>query len=103
VNDDVVHRNAMGIVSLNAAGSGVPDLDGTVLGRRDHPFAFTVKSDPGNVGSVAVEGEDSIRIRGLDVIELDRVVAGGGPGKAFYFAPGKYAFVSGDVEFFFVH
>lgn len=25
------------------------------------------------------------------------------PGKAFYFAPGKLAFVSEDVEFFFVH
>lgn len=25
------------------------------------------------------------------------------PGTAYYFAPGKLAFVSGDVEFFFVH
>jgi hypothetical protein len=32
----------------------------------------------GDVASVAVKGEDSVRVCRLDVVELDRVMAGGG-------------------------
>ena len=37
-----------------------------------------MERDTGDVGGVTVEGEDRIRVRGFDVVKLDRVVTGGG-------------------------
>lgn len=36
-----------------------------------------MKGDASDVGRVAVKGEDRIRVRRLDIVELDRVVACG--------------------------
>lgn len=78
VDDDIIDRDAMGVVALHAARACVPDLDGAILGARHHPLALAMEGDAGDVGRVAFKGEHGIRIRRLDLVELDRVVAGGG-------------------------
>lgn len=78
VYDDVVGGAAVVVAALDGAAAGLPDLDGAVLGARDHPLALAVEGDPGDVAGVALEGEQGVRVGGLDVEELDRVVAGGG-------------------------
>lgn len=37
-----------------------------------------MESHAGDVGRVAVKSQDCVRVRRLDIIELDRVVSGGG-------------------------
>jgi hypothetical protein len=78
MDDYIVDGDAVGVVALDIAAARVPDLDGAVLGARDQPLGLAVKGDARDVGRVAVEGQDRIRIRRLDVIELDGVVARGG-------------------------
>lgn len=68
----------MVVAALNGAAAGLPDLDGAVLGARDHPLALAVEGDAGDVARVALESEQRVRIGRLDVEELDGVVAGGG-------------------------
>lgn len=94
VDYDIVYRHAVGIVSLDVAAPCVPDLDGpyievsaiefervlsslTILGARDHPFAFAMKSNTRDVPGVALKCEDRRRIGRLDVIKLDCVVSRG--------------------------
>jgi hypothetical protein len=78
VNDYIVDGDAVGVVALHIAAAGIPDLDGAVFRGRDQPLGLAVEGDACDVGRVAVKGQDRIRIRRLDVVELDRVVAGGG-------------------------
>ena len=75
VDDHVVDGHAVGVVALHAARARVPDLYRAIFGARHHPLALAVKRDAGDVGRVALEGEDRVRVRRLDLIQLDRVMA----------------------------
>lgn len=78
VDNHIIDRHAVGVVSLQAAAARVPDLDRAVLGARDHPFAVAVEGHACDVCRVSVEGEDCVRVRGFDVVEFHGVVPGGG-------------------------
>lgn len=78
VDDDVVGGGAVVVAPLYGAAARLPDLDGAVLGARHHPLALAVEGDAGDVARVALEREQRVRVRRLDVVELDRVVAGRG-------------------------
>jgi len=76
VNDHIVDSTSMAVAALNCATAGFPDLDSAVLGARNHPFSFTMEGYARNVVGVTFEGQERIRIRGFDIVELDRMVAG---------------------------
>jgi hypothetical protein len=78
MDNNIIHRRAVVVVALDSACAYVPDLDGAVLGARHHPLAFAVERDARHIGRVAFKGEDGTGIGRLDVVEFDRVVAGGG-------------------------
>lgn len=88
VDDDVVDGRPVVVVALDGPAPRLPDLDGAVLGRRHHPLALAVEGHASHVASVAVEGEHSVGVRRLDVVELHGVVACGG----------EVALVGGDAE-----
>lgn len=75
VDDDVVGGAAVAVGALDGAGAGLPDLDGAVLARRDHPLALAVEGHTRDVPRVALESQQRVRVRGLDVEQLHRVVA----------------------------
>jgi hypothetical protein len=50
----------------------------TIFRTGNHPFSLAVKCDSCDVSSVAFESEDCGRVGGLDIVELDFLVAGGG-------------------------
>ena len=77
VNDDVVGGAAVVVAALDGAAAGLPDFDGTVLARSHHPLALAVKGDASYVAGVALEGQQRVGIRRLDVKQLHGVVAGG--------------------------
>jgi hypothetical protein len=74
MNDDVVDGNSVRVIALDTRGTGIPDLDGAIFGASDHPFPLAVKGYAGDVAGVTFEGEDGVRIRGLDVIKLDVLI-----------------------------
>ena len=78
VDDHIIDRYSMRVVSLNSSRACVPDLDGSIFRAGYHPFALTVERYTGDVGSVAVKGKHRIGVRRLDIVELDSMVAGGG-------------------------
>jgi hypothetical protein len=78
VDDNIVDGHPVSVVALHIAAAGIPDFDGAVFGRRDQPLGLTVKRYAGDVGRVAVECKDGIGVGRLDVVKLDRMVAGGG-------------------------
>lgn len=78
VDDHVVHRVGVLVVSLNQARSGVPDSDRHVLRAGDHPLALTVESHACDIVRVALKGHDRVRIGRLDVVEAHHVAAGSG-------------------------
>lgn len=84
----VVGRALVVVAPLDGAGPGLPDLDGAVLRARDHPLALAVEGDAGDVAGMALERQQRVRVGGLDVVELDSVVARGG----------EEALVGGDAE-----
>jgi hypothetical protein len=69
VDNDVVDGRAVGVVALDHARSRVPDLDRSVLRGCHHPLSLTMKSHSSDVIGVALELEDGIRVRRLDVVE----------------------------------
>lgn len=77
VNHDIVDRAAVVVAALDGATARLPDLDSTILRARDHPFALAVERDARDVARVALEGQQGVGVGGLDVEELDGVVAGG--------------------------
>jgi hypothetical protein len=77
MNDYIIDWRAMGIASLNRATPSLPDLDSAILRACDHPFPFAVKCDTRDIASMTFESEERVRIGGLDVVELDSVVASG--------------------------
>lgn len=88
MDDYIVHGHAVRVVALHIATPGIPDLHRAVFGRGDEPLGLAVERDAGDVGRVPVKGEDGVGVGGLDIVELDGMVAGGG----------KVAFVRGDAE-----
>lgn len=88
VNHNVIRWTSMVIAPLNGARPRFPDLDRSILGARDHPLALAVERDAGDVTRMSLEGQKRVRVGGLDVVELDVVVAGGG----------EEALVGGDAE-----
>lgn len=78
MDDDVIHRRAVVVASLDRASPCFPYLHGAVLGARHHPFALAVKCDPSHIASMSRKYEQRGGVGRADVEELDGVVAGGG-------------------------
>lgn len=78
MDHDVVGGTAVVVGALDLATACLPNLDGAILGAGHHPLAFAVEGDAGDIASVALEGKQRIRVRRLDIVEFDRVVACGG-------------------------
>ena len=78
----------MVVAPLDRSRSRLPDLYRPILGTGHHPFALAVKSNAGNVTRMALECQQRIWVRGLDVVEFDVVVAGSG----------EEALIGGDTE-----
>lgn len=78
VDDNIVNGRLVDIVALQTACASVPDLDGSVFRAGNHPLAFTVEGDSGDIVCVAIEGHDRVGVAGLDIVELDIGVSGGG-------------------------
>lgn len=78
VNDNVINRSPVHVVALQGAGASVPDLDSPVLRACNHPFAFAMECDTGDVAGVTFEGHHWVGVGGLDIIEFDIVVSAGG-------------------------
>lgn len=78
----------MCVVSLDIATPCVPYFHRAIFRRGDQPFGLAVECNARDVGRVAVKGQNRVRVRGLDVVQLDRVVARGS----------KVAFVGGYAE-----
>jgi hypothetical protein len=78
VDDDIVGRKVVAVGALDGAAARLPDLDGAVLGARDHPLALAVEGHARDVARVALKLQHGVRVRRLDVVELHRVVARGG-------------------------
>lgn len=78
VNDDVIGRASVVVTALDGACASLPDLDGAVLGARDHPLALAVERDARDVARVALERQQRVGVGALDVEQLDGVVAGRG-------------------------
>ncbi|KAJ8106163.1 hypothetical protein OPT61_g9722 [Boeremia exigua] len=78
VDDDVVDGDAVGIVALDIATAGVPNLDRAVLARGDQPLGLAVEGDACDVAGVAIEGQDRVGVGRLDVVKLHRVVTSSG-------------------------
>jgi len=75
MNDDIVDRNSVGVVALNAGGASIPDLDRAIFGASNHPFPLAVEGYAGDVAGVTFEGENGVRVRRLDIVELDILVS----------------------------
>lgn len=78
VDDHIVNRNTMGIVPLHIPAPRIPDLNGTILRRSHQPLRFAMKRNAGDITSMPVKRKDGIRVRRLDIVELDSVVARSG-------------------------
>jgi hypothetical protein len=58
----------MVVAALNGSRSCLPDLDSSVFGAADHPLPLTVESNTSDIPRMSLEGQQWIRIRGLDVV-----------------------------------
>lgn len=65
--DDVVGRAAVVVAALYRAAARLPDLYCAIFRARHHPLALAVEGDACDVARVALEDEQWIRIRRLDV------------------------------------
>ena len=70
MNDYVIDRTAMSVAPLNGTTSSLPNLDCAIFRARDHPLSFTVKCYTGNIAGVALESQERVGIRRLDIVEL---------------------------------
>lgn len=75
VYDNIVDRTAMIVASLDSPTAGLPDLNGAILRAGHHPFSFTVEGYARDISSVALKGQQGIGVGGLDIVELDSMVA----------------------------
>jgi hypothetical protein len=78
----------VGVVPLYVSAAGIPDLDGAIFRRGHQPLRLAMERNASDVTSVTIKRQDGIRVRGLDVVELDRVVA----------SSGEVAFIRRDAE-----
>src|ERR1700735_949685 len=78
MNNHIVDRSLVNVVTLETAGTCIPDLDCPVFRTSHHPFPFTVEGDTGDIIRVAIEAHYRMGIGGFEVVELDRVVPPGG-------------------------
>lgn len=78
MDDHIVGRAAVVIASLDRSRPRFPYLDGAVFRARHHPFALAVKRYSGDVPRVSLKRKQRIGVCRLDVVKLDRVVAGCG-------------------------
>lgn len=74
MDHDIVRRAAVVVATLDRSGSRLPDLDGAILGACDHPLALAVEGNAGDVSRVALESQQRVWVRRLNVVELDGVV-----------------------------
>lgn len=88
VYNDIIGRTAVAVAPLDGPRARLPDLDGAVLGARHHPLALAVEGDAGDVARVALKGQQRTWVGRLDVVKLDRLVAG----------CGEVSLVGGDAE-----
>lgn len=85
MDHNIVYGAAVVVASLDSSRSRLPDLDSSVLGTSNHPFALAVKRDAGDIARVAFKREQRVWVCRFDVVELDSVVS----------RRGKVAFVGG--------
>ena len=78
MNNHIVDRSLVNVVTLETAGTCIPDLDCPVFRTSHHPFPFTVEGDTGDIIRVAIEAHYRMGVGGFEVVELDRVVPPGG-------------------------
>jgi hypothetical protein len=88
VDHDIIDRRAVVVAPPDGATARVPYLDSAILGARHHPFAVTVECYASDIAGMALENRGRSGIRGADVEQLDRVMAGSG----------EKALVGGDAE-----
>ena len=67
----------MGVVGLLTARSCIPHLDRPIFRTGHHPLSFAMKGNPGDVVRVAVKGHDGVRVRRLDIVKFDIMMACG--------------------------
>lgn len=77
MDNHIIDRLAMRVVSLDASGASVPDLDSAIFRACDHPFPFAMESYPRNVAGVTVEGKNGARISRADIVKLDIMTTSG--------------------------
>jgi hypothetical protein len=70
MDDDIIDHAPMAVVPLDVTSPSIPNLDPAIFRRRDHPLSFTVETYTRNVSVMSLEGQNGIRVRGLDVKEL---------------------------------
>lgn len=75
MNDNIVCGRPVVVAALNGAGFCFPDFDRPILGTRHHPLALAVKRYARDVARVSLECQQWIGICGLDIVELDRMMA----------------------------
>jgi hypothetical protein len=68
VNDNIIDWHPVRVVALYIAASRIPDLDGAIFGRSDKPLGLAMEGDAGDVGRVAVKGEDGVGVGRLDIV-----------------------------------
>ena len=67
VDDNVISRAAVVVAALYGAAASLPNLDSAVLARSDHPFSLAVESNSSDISGVALEGQQWVGIRRLDI------------------------------------
>lgn len=75
VDNHIVDRRVVVVAALNSASASFPDLHSSILGASNHPLSLTVECNAGDVAGVTFKCQDRVRVRGLDVVKLDTVVA----------------------------
>lgn len=74
VDDNVIDWAAVAVAALDGAAAGFPNLDSSILRAGNHPFALTVERNPSDVVGMTLEGQNWVRIRRFDIIELDAMM-----------------------------
>lgn len=76
MDNDVIDRASVGIISLYATRSRVPDLNRPIFRAGDHPFTLAMEGYAGDIPAMSVKGKEGIRVCGADIVEFDIMVAG---------------------------
>ena len=75
VNDDVVDRNLVVVITLYASCPRIPDLYSAIFGARNHPLALAMEGYACDIAGVAIEGKYGTWVRRAYVVEFDIVIA----------------------------